>query len=349
MPPERAEDYRGIIARIARGERVEHYETTRRRKDGTLVEVAVTASPVRDEDGRIIAVSKTARDLTPWREIERDRERTRELFLATLGHDLRNPLNAITASLFYLRRHAPEPLQHVVERMSGSGDRMARMIGQLLDFTRTRLGGGIEVAPRPCDLRQVCRTVLAEVEMQYPERFRFARRGGAARRVGRGSPRAGGLQSRRQRSRPRPGRGARRNRDVSRGEGGRARGLQPRGGDTGIDAGRDLRALPAWIGRAAKSLAGIGPRPLHQPGDHPGPRGLHRRRVPRREGRILRPAADPSGTAPGRPDASRHSATDVGSPDRPGGLRGGAPASTRRRCGPAFPGAFEAALAPTAG
>ena len=174
MPPERAEDYLGIISRIARGERVEHYETIRRRKDGTLVEVSVTASPVRDETGKIIAVSKTARDLSVWRELERDRERTRELFLATLGHDLRNPLNAITASLFYLRRHAPESLQHVVARMVGSGDRMTRMISQLLDFTRTRLGGGIEVSPHPCDLRAVCRTVLDELEAQYAGRFRFA-------------------------------------------------------------------------------------------------------------------------------------------------------------------------------
>ncbi len=174
MPPDRAEDYLGIISRIARGERVEHYETIRRRKDGTLIEVAVTASPVRDETGRIIAVSKTERDLTVWREIERDRERTRELFLATLGHDLRNPLNAITASLFYLRRQAPEPLQHVVARMAGSSDRMARMINQLLDFTRSRLGGGIEVFPQPCDLRTVCRTVLDELEVQHAGRFRFA-------------------------------------------------------------------------------------------------------------------------------------------------------------------------------
>ncbi len=174
MPRERAEDYLGIITRIARGEHVEHYETIRRRKDGALVEVAITASPVRDETGRIVAVSKTARDLTVWRELERDRERTRELFLATLGHDLRNPLNAITASLFYLRRHAPESLQHVVGRMSASGDRMARMIEQLLDFTRTRLGGGIEITPRPCDLGRICRTILGELEVQYPNRVRLA-------------------------------------------------------------------------------------------------------------------------------------------------------------------------------
>src|SRR4030095_125019 len=108
-----------------------------------IVEVSLTVSPVRDETGRIVAVSKTAGDLTAWRKVERERQRTRELLMGTLGHDLRNPLNTITASLFFLRRHAPEGVQHVVDRMSSSTDRMARMIGQLLDFTRARLGGGI--------------------------------------------------------------------------------------------------------------------------------------------------------------------------------------------------------------
>lgn len=177
MPPESSEDYRGILARIARGERVDHYETRRRRKDGTLVEVALTVSPVRDESGTIVAASKTARDLTALREFQRERERTRELFLATLGHDLRNPLNTITASLFYLQRHAPDSVQPVVARMSSSSDRMARMIGQLLDFTRSRLGGGIPLEPKPADLRAICASIVEELEIQHPNRVRLTAEG----------------------------------------------------------------------------------------------------------------------------------------------------------------------------
>ncbi len=174
MPPDRAEDYRAVIERIARGERVQHYETMRRRKDGTLVEVALTVSPVRDEAGRIVAASKIARDLTAWREMERERQRTRELLMGTLGHDLRNPLNSITASLFFLRRHAPEGVQHVVDRMTSSTERMTRMIGQLLDFTRARLGGGIPLEKTEGDLGAICNAIVEELGAQYPNRLRLS-------------------------------------------------------------------------------------------------------------------------------------------------------------------------------
>jgi PAS domain S-box-containing protein len=173
MPPDRTEDYRVVIERIARGERVEHYETRRRRKDGTLVEVALTVSPVRDETGRIVAASKIARDLTQWRSVERERQRTRELLMGTLGHDLRNPLNTITASLFFLRRHAPDSVQHVVERMTSSTERMSRMIGQLLDFTRARLGGGIPLEKTASDLGAICNAIVEEFRAQYPNRVRL--------------------------------------------------------------------------------------------------------------------------------------------------------------------------------
>src|SRR5262249_37524666 len=139
LPPERADDFFSILDRIRRGERVEHYETLRRRKDGTLVEISLTVSPVHDENGRVVAASEIARDLTALGEVQRERERMRELFLATLGHDLRNPLNTITISLAYLQKHIPESLRHVTTRMSTSANRMARMIEQLLDFTRARL------------------------------------------------------------------------------------------------------------------------------------------------------------------------------------------------------------------
>ncbi|HEX5134393.1 MAG TPA: PAS domain S-box protein, partial [Thermoanaerobaculia bacterium] len=171
LHPDGSEDFRTILERVARGERVEHYETVRRRKDGSSVEVALTVSPILDENGSVIGASKTLRDLTAQREAEREHERTRQLFLATLGHDLRNPLNTIVASLYYLHRRAPETLQHVVTRMSGSAQRMARMIEQLLDFTRARLGQGIPLNPQPCDLREICSTVVGEIEAEHPNRL----------------------------------------------------------------------------------------------------------------------------------------------------------------------------------
>jgi PAS domain S-box-containing protein len=67
MPPDRVNEEPGILARIARGERVEHYETVRRRKDGTLVEVSLSVSPIRDLRKRVIGASKIVRDISERR------------------------------------------------------------------------------------------------------------------------------------------------------------------------------------------------------------------------------------------------------------------------------------------
>jgi len=72
VPDERAAEERQIIERIRRGERVERFETLRRRKDGGLLEVMVTISPVRDGSGRIVGASKIAREITERKRIERE-------------------------------------------------------------------------------------------------------------------------------------------------------------------------------------------------------------------------------------------------------------------------------------
>jgi two-component system, NtrC family, sensor kinase len=64
MPPERIEDLTRILERVRRGERVDHYETKRRTKDGRILDVSLTVSPIRDADGNIIGASKVARDIT---------------------------------------------------------------------------------------------------------------------------------------------------------------------------------------------------------------------------------------------------------------------------------------------
>ena len=64
IPPERLDEEPAIIRRIRRGERIEHYETVRRRKDGSLIDISLTVSPIMAADGRVIGASKIARDIT---------------------------------------------------------------------------------------------------------------------------------------------------------------------------------------------------------------------------------------------------------------------------------------------
>ncbi|MEO8276550.1 MAG: PAS domain S-box protein [Thermoanaerobaculia bacterium] len=82
FPPERFDEERGIIDRIARGERVEHFETVRLCKDGRRIEVSVTISPIRDEEGRIVGASKIARDITQAKAREREIARLSRLYAA---------------------------------------------------------------------------------------------------------------------------------------------------------------------------------------------------------------------------------------------------------------------------
>jgi PAS domain S-box-containing protein len=94
-----------------------------------------------------------------------------ELFTGVVGHDLRNPLSAImsTAQLA-LRRDEGERLRKPLRRVLVAGERMMRMIEQLLDFTRSRVGGGIPVDLQEMDLGEVGRRVLDEIEDANPER-----------------------------------------------------------------------------------------------------------------------------------------------------------------------------------
>lgn len=97
IPLERYEEERRFLETIARGERLEHFETVRRRKDGSLVEVSVTISPIR-QNGVIIGASKIARDISDKIRLTRNLNeavRELELFSARESHDLRAPLRVI--------------------------------------------------------------------------------------------------------------------------------------------------------------------------------------------------------------------------------------------------------------
>lgn len=105
FPPDRLDEEAEIVGRVRRGERVEHYETVRRRKDGCLVEISLTVSPVRDADGKILGASKIARDIT---EQKRAQER-QKLIVSEMKHRIKNSLATIQAIASQtLNQHAEE-------------------------------------------------------------------------------------------------------------------------------------------------------------------------------------------------------------------------------------------------
>jgi PAS domain S-box-containing protein len=80
IPPDRREEEREILARVRRGERVDHFRTVRIRKDGMLLDISLTVSPVKDSNGRVIGASKIARDITQQTRIEQALRESEEQF-----------------------------------------------------------------------------------------------------------------------------------------------------------------------------------------------------------------------------------------------------------------------------
>ena len=98
-------------------------------------------------------------------------DESRELFLATLGHDLRAPLNAMILSAEVLKRSGQldDENTEIASRMAAFGQVMTGMIHDLLDFTRTRLGAGMPLSVAPLDLRTLCQEVLSEFRAAHPD------------------------------------------------------------------------------------------------------------------------------------------------------------------------------------
>jgi len=160
-----------LTAELAAGRRAGDFEGRRRTKDGRWLDVVVTLSAIRDEDGALIGVSRLVRDVTERRrharELEEARRRAEEAnaakdrFLATLSHELRNPLTPIMASVHRLERR-PDLLPGMAESLSmirRNVELEARLIDDLLDLTRIAKGK-IELDRTPLDVHELLTSVL---------------------------------------------------------------------------------------------------------------------------------------------------------------------------------------------
>ena len=120
-------------------------------------------------------------------EVERERLRQevefRERFMGILGHDLRNPLSAVlnAATLLQESESVPASDAWILQQITTSADRMARMISDLLDVTRARSGGRLPVRPGPTDLHAICLQVMEELKMVHRDRVIVLRARGETR------------------------------------------------------------------------------------------------------------------------------------------------------------------------
>lgn len=108
IPADRLDEEPVILDKIHRGERVEHFETKRRRKDGSLVDISLTISPIRAPDGSIIGASKIARDITD----KRQAEETQRLLLREMDHRVKN-LFMLASSVVSLSARSADSVENL--------------------------------------------------------------------------------------------------------------------------------------------------------------------------------------------------------------------------------------------
>ena len=158
VPADRVDELPAILERIGRGERVDHYETVRRRKDGTLLDVSLTVSPVRDVQGKISGASKIARNISDRVQAERalgQAGRHKDEFLAMLAHELRNPLAPISNAVQLMQSTGSDPaIQSALRMMERQVAHIVRLVDDLLDVSRISRGT-IELRLRQVDLESV--------------------------------------------------------------------------------------------------------------------------------------------------------------------------------------------------
>jgi signal transduction histidine kinase len=151
------------LARALRGEVVQNEEL---RTEGGRV-YAMTAGPICDQAGTRIAAVAGFTDVTARKEAEKERE----LFIGALGHDLRNPLTAISLAAGKLtqRPDLPEAAIKPAARIASSAQRMQRLIGELLDFAKSQ-HGTLPINPQAFRLSDVASEITAEFKLAHPER-----------------------------------------------------------------------------------------------------------------------------------------------------------------------------------
>jgi len=175
IPPELHSEEDEILARLRRGERIDHFETVRLAKDGRRIDISLTISPIRDRDGTIIGASKVARDITDRKRSEqllREADRRKDEFLATLAHELRNPLAPICAAaelLKHAKSLAPE-LRAATAILERQARHMTHLVDDLLDVSRIT-SGRISLHCEPVELAQLLRAVI-ETHRQSAETAR---------------------------------------------------------------------------------------------------------------------------------------------------------------------------------
>jgi PAS domain S-box-containing protein len=176
IPPERPHQMPEMLARIAHGEHIERFDTVRRRKDGSQLDVSLAISPIVDKTGTLLGISTIANDISLRKRAERELLRAKEAaeaaarakteFLANISHELRTPLNGILGmtELALDTQLDAEQLEYLLTVQS-SGNALLRLISDLLDFSKSD-SGGLQLEPAAFNLPEIVRQTVRPLFFQ---------------------------------------------------------------------------------------------------------------------------------------------------------------------------------------
>ena len=157
IPRDRWHEEDEVLARIRSGRGVDHFETIRQRKDGSLIEISLSVSPIRTGTGAIIGASKIARDITSQRRLTREAEeanRVKDEFLAMLSHELRTPLNAVLGYTRMLREGhlGADRQERAMETIERNANVLGQLVADVLDVSSI-VTGKVRLKMTSCDLK----------------------------------------------------------------------------------------------------------------------------------------------------------------------------------------------------
>jgi PAS domain S-box-containing protein len=157
IPADRQDEEPMILERVRRGEKIEQYETVRQRKDGRLVDISLTVSPIKNEKGKIVGASKIARDIT---QLKRARER-QELLLREMDHRVKN-LFALAISVLRLSGRSAGSVSELIGSASDRLSALARAHALTLSTGLREL----PQAAKPATLHSLIRAIMAPHDVQ---------------------------------------------------------------------------------------------------------------------------------------------------------------------------------------
>jgi len=181
IPPELQSEETTILSKIRSGDRVDHFETVRLRKDGSRVDISLTISPIRTPDGKIIGASKIARDITDKKRAERERQvllkaaedarreaemanRAKDNFLALLSHELRTPLHSMRGWLSMLSNGLlnDEQQERALDVILRGVDSQNALVEDLLDVSRI-VSGKMSIVHEKISLVSILSNVIEQM------------------------------------------------------------------------------------------------------------------------------------------------------------------------------------------